>query len=144
MPTFILRATTGILFSLFITSAFAQQKLPIQKITAGMYVIEAEVAATEAQREIGLMNRKHMGQNEGMLFKFDRPAGYCMWMKNTFIPLSVAFLDSEGVILNMEEMLPQTEKTHCATKPALYALEMNAGWFNRKNIKPGSKIELMK
>jgi uncharacterized membrane protein (UPF0127 family) len=144
MQTFILRVTACIFVGLFITSAFAQQKLPVMKITAGMYLIQAEVAATEAQREIGLMNRKQMGQNEGMLFKFDRPAGYCMWMKNTLIPLSVAFLNGDGIILNIEEMQPQSEKTHCATKPALYALEMNAGWFKRKNIKPGSKVELLK
>lgn len=141
MQTLILRAAGSILFTLAITSALAQQKLPVKKLTAGMYVIQAEVAATQAQRETGLMNRPAMGQNEGMLFIFDRPSGYCMWMKNTLIPLSVAFMNGDGVILNIEEMQPQTEKNHCAVKPALYALEMNAGWFKRKNIKPGTKIE---
>lgn len=144
MQTLILRAAGSIFLTFFTTWALAQQKLPVQKLTAGMYVIQAEVAATEAQRETGLMNRKTMGQNEGMLFIFDRPSGYCMWMKNTLMPLSVAFINSDGMILNIEEMQPQTEKNHCAIKPALYALEMNAGWFKRKNIKPGSKIELMK
>jgi len=143
MQTLILRAAGSILLTLIITSALAQQKLPVKKLTVRMYVIQAEVAATEAQRATGLMNRKTMGQNEGMLFIFDRPSGYCMWMKNTLIPLSVAFINSDGIILNIEEMPPQTEKNHCAMKPALYALEMNAGWFKRKNIKPGTKIELM-
>lgn len=141
MQTLIFRAAGSILLTLFMTSALAQQKLPVKKLTAGMYVIQAEVAATEAQRETGLMNRKAMGQNEGMLFIFDRPSGYCMWMKNTLIPLSVAFIGGDGIILNIEEMQPQSEKNHCAVKPALYALEMNAGWFKQKNIKPGTKIE---
>lgn len=143
MQTLIFRVVC-IVFTLFITSALAQQKLPIKKFTAGIHVIQAEVAANDAQRELGLMNRKAMGQNEGMMFIFDRPAKQCMWMKNTLIPLSVAFINSDGVILNIEEMQPKSEQNHCASQPALYALEMNAGWFKRKNIKPGSKIELLK
>jgi len=102
------------------------------------------MATTEAQRAVGLMNRKQMGQNEGMMFIFDRPARQCMWMKNTLMPLSVAFIDDNDVVINIEEMLPHSEQNHCASKPALKALEMNAGWFKRKNIKPGSKIELLK
>lgn len=138
MRTLILRFTTLLVLT---TSAFAQQRLPIQKYAAGMYVIQAEVAATEDQRATGLMNRKEMGANEGMMFIFDRQQTHCMWMKNTLIPLSVAFIDNNGVIINIEDMKPQTEATHCATKPALYALEMNANWFKQKNIKPGTKIE---
>ena len=78
------------------------------------------------------------------MFIFDRPARQCMWMKNTLMPLSVAFIDDNDVVINIEEMLPHSEQNHCASKPALKALEMNAGWFKRKNIKPGSKIELLK
>ncbi len=144
ISTIPLRAAGALLFTCAITSAWAQQKLPVTKFSAGMYVIQAEVASTEIQREIGLMNRKVMGQNEGMMFIFDHPGNQCMWMKNTLIPLSVAFIDKEGVILNIEEMLPQTENNHCAAKPALYALEMNASWFKRKNIKPGTRIEALK
>lgn len=144
MPTFILRVISGIIFSLLVTPTFAQQKLPIKKYSFGIYVIEAEMATTEAQRAVGLMNRKQMGQNEGMMFIFDRPARQCMWMKNTLMPLSVAFIDDNDVVINIEEMLPHSEQNHCASKPALKALEMNAGWFKRKNIKPGSKIELLK
>jgi len=143
----ILRITSSVVFiciSFTSTLALAQQKLPIKKYSAGMHVIQAEMATTEAQREVGLMNRKEMGQNEGMMFVFDRPARQCMWMKNTLMPLSVAFIDGNDVILNVEEMQPQSEQIHCASKPALKALEMNAGWFKRKNIKPGSKIELLK
>ncbi|PRC94891.1 DUF192 domain-containing protein [Solimicrobium silvestre] len=144
MRTFIFRATSTLLLTLAMSPAFAQQSLPVKQLTAGMFVIQAEIASTEEQRETGLMNRKEMGQNNGMLFVFDRPAGYCMWMKNTLLPLSVAFMDNEGVILNIEEMLPQTETNHCTVKPARYALEMNAEWFKRKNIKPGTKIDVLK
>jgi uncharacterized membrane protein (UPF0127 family) len=106
-----------------------------------VHLIQAEVAATEAQREQGLMFRDKMGPNQGMVFLFDAPAGVCMWMKNTLLPLSVAFLDADHRIINIEDMKPQTTNSHCATKPAVYALEMNLGWFKQKNIKPGMTIE---
>ena len=134
----------ALLATLTINSAWAQQTLPVNRFNIGINVIEAEMASTEPQRELGLMNRKKLGANQGMMFIFDRPSGYCMWMKNTLLPLSVAFLDKDGVILNVEEMLPQTEATHCAVKPALYALEMSAGWFKSKGIKAGVKVELLK
>jgi uncharacterized membrane protein (UPF0127 family) len=130
------------LLSFVFTDALAQQKLPVTRFTTGIHIIQAEVAATPTQREIGLMHRTQLGLNEGMMFIFDRPATYCMWMKNTLLPLSVAFLDSQGVILNIEEMLPQTETSHCAIKPALYALEMNAKWFLHHGINPGAHIIL--
>lgn len=128
---------------LFAPAAFAQQvqKFKVVPLTAGMHVIHAEVAATEAQRQQGLMFRKAMGQNEGMVFLFGAPAGVCMWMKNTLIPLSVAFLDDDGKIVNIEDMQPNTSDSHCARKTVRYALEMNLGWFKQKNIKPGSVIQ---
>src|ERR1700693_5579985 len=121
--------------------ATAQQKFPVIALTAGMYVIQAEVATTEAQREQGLMFREKLGPNQGMAFVFGAPAGVCMWMKNTLLPLSVAFLDADHKIINIEDMKAQTTNSHCATKPAVYALEMNLGWFKQKNIKPGMTIE---
>jgi len=127
------------------TAAHAQQQqLPLTKYTAGMNIIAAEVASTPAQIELGLMYRKELVANNGMMFILGHSPYQCMWMKNTLIPLSVAFMDRGGVILNIEEMLPQTLAYHCAGKPAEYALEMAAGWFRRKGIKPGSKVELMK
>ncbi|WP_050475698.1 DUF192 domain-containing protein [Herbaspirillum rhizosphaerae] len=117
------------------------QKFPTTTLNAGLYLIKAEVASTEAQREQGLMFRDKMGANEGMVFVFGQPAGVCMWMKNTLIPLSVAFMDETGKIINIEEMKEQTLDSHCATKAATYALEMNKGWFKQKNIKPGTVIE---
>lgn len=121
--------------------AFAQQRLPVMQLTAGMHVIRAEVAATEPQRQQGLMFRQSMEVNEGMLFVFERPAGVCMWMKNTPLPLSVAFIDAEGKIINIEDMQPNTTDSHCAKKLIRYALEMNQGWFKQRNIKPGSTIQ---
>lgn len=76
-----------------------------------------------------------------MLFLFPEPAVFCMWMKNTLIPLSVAFLDEDGKIINIESMQPQTEATHCTKRPAKYALEMNQGWFKSRNIRPGTMID---
>ncbi|MET0962920.1 MAG: DUF192 domain-containing protein [Noviherbaspirillum sp.] len=118
----------------------ADQAFPVVPLTAGMHVIQAEVAATEAQRQQGLMFREKLGPNAGMVFLFGQPAQVCMWMKNTPLPLSVAFLDERGKILNIEDMQPQTTNSHCAAGPAAFALEMNKGWFAQKNIKPGASI----
>ncbi|HEX7646021.1 MAG TPA: DUF192 domain-containing protein [Noviherbaspirillum sp.] len=114
---------------------------PVISLNAGIHVIRAEVAASDADRQQGLMFREKMGPNEGMVFLFEGPASVCMWMKNTLIPLSVAFLDENGKIVNIEDMQPQTTDSHCAKKPIRYALEMNQGWFRQKNLKPGSIIE---
>lgn len=126
-------------FLLFVPSAFGQQ-MPLVQLTAGMYRITAEMANTPQNREIGLMHRESMGENRGMVFVFDFDATHCMWMRNTLIPLSVAFLDNDGAVLNIEDMAPQTETNHCAAKPARYALEMNKGWFAQRGIGPGDVI----
>lgn len=129
--------------TLLTSAAFAQQssRFPVISLTSGIHVIKAEVAANNAERQQGLMFREKLGPNEGMVFVFEGPAAICMWMKNTLIPLSVAFLNEDGQIINIEDMQPQTTESHCAKKPARYALEMNRGWFKQKNIKPGSIIE---
>jgi hypothetical protein len=126
-------------FALFTSLAGAQQ-LPLMELTAGFHRIEAEVAANNAARMQGLMNRKTMATQRGMLFVFDRNAQHCMWMKNTFLPLSVAFIDETGKILNIEDMQPHSEDNHCAAQPARYALEMNVGWFAQRGIKRGDRI----
>ncbi|HWT71948.1 MAG TPA: DUF192 domain-containing protein [Oxalicibacterium sp.] len=137
-----LSAASTLALALAAPAAHAQQKkFPVIPLNTGLYVIQAEVAATEAEREQGLMFRKSMGTNEGMVFLFGAPAKVCMWMKNTLLPLSVAFIDGDGKIINIEDMQPQTLASHCSSKPAVYALEMNLGWFKRKNITPGSTIE---
>ena len=121
----------------------AQQapRFDVVSLTAGVNLIHAEVAAAPAQRQQGLMFREKMATNDGMVFVFEGPAQVCMWMKNTLLPLSVAFIDGGGRIINIEDMQPQKLDSHCARKPASYALEMNLGWFRQKNIKPGTVIE---
>ena len=117
-----------------------QEGLPVLQLNAGMHLIRAELAADYASRMRGLMFRASMPVNAGMLFIFEEAGPQCMWMKNTLIPLSVAFMDDGGAIINVEDMQPQTEDSHCARKPARYALEMNKGWFAARGIKPGSRI----
>ena len=119
---------------------WAQNAMPVMELSAGFHRIEAEVAATDQSRQLGLMNRRAMPQQRGMLFVFAQANTHCMWMRNTLLPLSVAFIDGDGVIVNIEDMQPQTEDNHCARKPARYALEMNIGWFAQRGIKPGSKL----
>ena len=127
---------------LWMTAVWAQQPgLPTVKLNAGIHVIEAEVASTFATRQQGLMRRKSMAQGAGMLFLFDESAGHCMWMKNTLIPLSVAFIDERGQIVNIADMQPLDETTHCASRPVRYALEMNQGWFKKRGISPGTLIQ---
>lgn len=128
------------LTALLVSSAHAQTQMPRMELTAGFYRIEAEIAADQKNRMQGLMHRRAMQANEGMLFVFAQEDRHCMWMRNTFLPLSVAFLDAKGRILNIEDMEPQTENNHCAAAPARYALEMNKGWFAGKGIKPGQNI----
>lgn len=123
-----------------VTRAQQVTRFPVVSLTAGMHIIKAEFASKEAERQQGLMFREKMGNNEGMVFLFDAPGNVCMWMKNTLIPLSVAFIEDSGKIVNIEDMQPQTTESHCAKKPVRYALEMNTGWFKQKNIKPGAII----
>jgi uncharacterized protein len=120
------------------SSALAQ--MPVVQLVAGMYLIRAEVANTFDTRATGLMFRKSLAPNEGMLFVFPEAEMECMWMKNTLIPLSVAFIDASGAIVSISEMQPQTETTHCAARPAKYALEMNRGWFASKGLRAGTVI----
>ena len=117
-----------------------QPQLPLLELFAGMHRIEAEVAATSESRQTGMMLRTIMAPQRGMLFVFPDVAKHCMWMRNTLLPLSVAFLDEKGRIINIEDMQPQTENNHCAVKPARYALEMNLGWFKSRSVGPGFAI----
>lgn len=110
-------------------------------LAIGGHVVNAEVVATPEGRERGLMFRERLGENDGMLFVFDQIGYHSMWMRNTLIPLSVAFIDDKGKILNIEEMLPHSEITHRAAGPARYALEMNARWFRKRNVEPGTTIK---
>lgn len=115
-------------------------QLPTVQLSAGMHLIKAELAASDPARARGLMFREFLPPNGGMLFLFDEKSRQCMWMRNTLIPLSVAFVADDGSILNIEDMEPRTEISHCSSGPARYALEMSRGWFAAKGIKPGMKI----
>jgi len=101
----------------------------------------AEVANTDESRRTGLMYRESLSENQGMLFVYEEPGRHAMWMKNTLIPLSVAFIDRSGRIINIEDMLPQTEDTHAAKASAAFSLEMNQGWFAKRGVKPGDRIQ---
>jgi uncharacterized membrane protein (UPF0127 family) len=133
------------IFSLCNTPGHAQDSpqthLPRTNITAGMYLIDTQVAVTQDQRATGLMFRKEMPQGEGMLFAFDHPSKQCFWMKNTILPLTAAFVADDGTIVNLADMKPQTTESHCSDKPVRFVLEMNQGWFAKKGIKAGFKLQ---
>jgi uncharacterized membrane protein (UPF0127 family) len=118
-----------------------QPPLPTIQLNAGMHVIQAEVATAPDERAAGLMFRKEMGANAGMLFGFEPAAIQCFWMRNTLLPLSIAFLADDGSIVNIEDMKPQTTDSHCAAKPVRFALEMNQGWFAKRGLKPGMRVQ---
>jgi uncharacterized membrane protein (UPF0127 family) len=117
-----------------------QLQLPKVSLSAGMHLIQAQLAQDFEQRQIGLMWRKEMPQNEGMLFVFEQAAVQCFWMRNTLIPLSTAFVADDGTIVNLAEMKPLSEESHCSKKPVRYVLEMNQGWFAKRNIQAGFKL----
>ena len=117
-----------------------QLNLQRVKLNAGMHVIDAQVALTPQERQIGLMQRKNMPQHEGMLFVFEQASEQCFWMKNTLLPLTAAFVADDGTIVNTADMKPETTDSHCSAKPVRYVLEMNKGWFAKKGIKQGSKL----
>jgi uncharacterized membrane protein (UPF0127 family) len=98
------------------------------------------VAQTPEERGTGLMFRKEMGLNEGMLFIFEQAATQCFWMKNTLLPLSAAFVRDDGSIVNIEDMKPQTTEGHCSKEPVRFVLEMHQGWFAKRGLKSGSKL----
>ena len=118
----------------------AQAPLPVASVKVAGHALRVEVAATDAQRSRGLMHRDKLAQNDGMLFVFDDPGYHAMWMMNTLIPLSVAFIDGEGRILNILDMEPQTLDPHAAAGPARYAIETNKGWFAQRRIKAGDLV----
>jgi uncharacterized protein len=111
------------------------------KLHAGMHQIDAQLAQTPMQRQVGLMFRASMPQHEGMLFAFETPEVQCFWMKNTLIPLTAAFVADDGTIVNLVDMKPQTTESHCSIRPVRFVLEMNQGWFARKGIKAGFKLQ---
>jgi uncharacterized membrane protein (UPF0127 family) len=119
----------------------ARAQLPEISLAMNGHKLTAEVAQTNPARMQGLMHRRMLPENRGMLFVFDKVGIHGMWMKNTYIPLSVAFLDEWGVIINIADMEPHTTDGHSAAGPAKYALEANRGWFAKRGIKAGARVE---
>lgn len=140
------------LLALFLTSATAllasgawaqegpQTGLPRVEMTAGMHRIQAQVASTPQQRALGLMHRREMPTNEGMLFVFEQPGTQCFWMKNTLLPLTAAFVADDGTVVNLADMKPQSLDSHCSAKPVRYVLEMHQGWFAKRGIQAGQRL----
>lgn len=119
----------------------APGKLPQVALTIDGRRISAEVAADPASRSKGLMFRERLAPDHGMLFVFPQAEQLCFWMKNTPLPLSIAFIDSSGTLVNLADMQPQSLETHCSLGPALHALEMEQGWFRRHDIRPGASVQ---
>lgn len=118
----------------------AQPRLETTSLTAGMFLIRAEVAVTAEQQATGMMFRREMGDNEGMLFINTDSQVRCFWMRNTLVPLTIAFIADDGQIVNLADMQARSEQSHCSAKPVRYALEMRQGWFAKKGIKAGFKL----
>lgn len=117
-----------------------QLNLPRVELAAGMHRIDVQVARTSQQRQTGLMHRKEMPEQEGMLFVFEQAAVQCFWMKNTLLPLTAAFVADDGTIVNLADMQPQTTDSHCSTQPVRFVLEMNRGWFAKRRIQAGMRL----
>ena len=134
------RFLAALALSLGVTAAQADARLKTATVRVGPHPLKVEVVASDADRARGLMHRKSLGRNDGMLFIFDEPAYHSMWMKNTLIPLSVAFIDAKGTILNILDMEPETLDPHTSAGPSIYAIEVNKGWFAEKKVKAGDKV----
>ena len=130
----------GFTGSFAVSAQQPQMQLPRTKLSAGMHLLDVQLAQTPQERQIGLMFRKDMPQHEGMLFVFEQPATQCFWMRNTLIPLTAAFVADDGTIVNLADMKPQTDDSHCSVKPVRFVLEMNQGWFAKRNIQAGYKL----
>lgn len=123
-----------------LAQSVAQPRLQTVELRAGIHRIQAELAATERTRAAGLMFRQRLGPNEGMLFVFPSQDRQCFWMRNTMLALSIAFIDADGTVVNIEDMQPQTDDGHCSARPVSFALEMQQGWFRSRGIGPGARI----
>ena len=136
-----MRRPSRVLTALFLLfSALGADAASLLKLQLGNGSLEVEAAATQAERAQGLMNRKVMPESRGMLFVYPAPAYFCMWMKNTRIPLSVAFIDAQGKVINIEDMAPHTETNHCTARNAMFALEANQGWFAQHGVSAGTQV----
>jgi len=136
-----LRAAGLWLLCVAVPAAMAASAADRVTIDANGHRILAEVADTPDARDRGLMFRTAMPADHGMLFVYPNDARHCMWMRNTYVPLSVAFLDEHGRVINTDEMVPRTDTSHCAAGPARFVLEMPAGWFLQHGVGGGTRLD---
>ncbi len=118
-----------------------QPRLPTIDLQAGMHIIKAELAITPEQQATGMMFRREMPGNEGMLFANETAGTRCFWMRNTLVPITIAFIADDGTIVNLADMQPQSDRSHCSAEPVRFALEMSQGWFAKRGIKAGFKLK---
>jgi uncharacterized protein len=131
----------GVLLVWLLSAATAADTLPVQELRVGDQTVMVEVAATPAAMARGLMFREHLPDDHGMLFIWPGDQVVGMWMKNTLIPLSVAFIDREYRVRNIADMEPHSRHVHASDGPVRYALEVNRGWFERHGVHPGTRID---
>lgn len=132
---------SALALTVVLSSACAAENDALQAIHIGPHVFQVEVAATSQQRERGLMGRTRLPENGGMLFVFDTTGRHCFWMRNTPLPLSIAFIDDAGRIADLADMLPHTDTPHCPTSAIRYALEVSQGGFQQRGIEPGARVD---
>lgn len=113
----------------------------VERVTVGGVPVSVEIADTRALRERGLMNRDELPDDYGMLFVYPDERIRSFWMRNTRIPLDIAFIDRNGSIINIEQMRPQTDENTISAGPVMYALEMNQDWFASNDVEPGDRLE---
>ena len=139
-------SVSGLIVAVFLAalpltaSAQVNKGLPVVELTINTSKLKTEVVADNMTRSIGLMNRFSLAPDHGMLFVFAQSEPLAFWMKNTFIPLSIAYVDSNGVIVSIVDMKPHDESTYPSGAPAMFAIEMKQGWFKERGIKVGDKV----
>jgi len=136
---FVQRSFKFFIFFLFVPCILASDVISLEKILPNI-----DVVSEYKDRQKGLMFKRYIPEDYGMFFIWDRKKVQCMWMKNTYIPLSVAYIDKSGEIMNIYDMVPLSKTSVCSKKPALYALEVNQGWFNRNDINVGDILAIDK
>ena len=136
---FVQKSFKYLIFLLFVSNLDASRDIDITK-----YLSEIEIVSKYEDRKKGLMYRTSIPNNYGMLFVWPYEGQQCMWMKNTYVPLSVAYMDIRGKIIEIYDMVPFSKDSVCSTKAAKYALEVNSGWFEEKGINIGDSIEVKK
>ena len=136
---FVQKSFKYLIFLLFVSNLDASRDIDITK-----YLSEIEIVSKYEDRKKGLMYRRSIPNNYGMLFVWPYEGQQCMWMKNTYVPLSIAYMDIRGKIIEIYDMVPFSKDSVCSTKAAKYALEVNSGWFEEKDINIGDSIEVKK